>query len=325
MCVNARSCFSISLMVSVVLIVLSGCVAFQPFPNVFRAGDTITLAVGSADGMTKDNIEVRLFYKMTIEEVIDYDTAPYTDLTSNVVEVFKLYPDKTSKAWLSSDAVATSVRSGHGSWLSIIAINLPSTLSDGIGVIKVITDPGIDYPHYNPLVDDIDISVTILPDPDGAPNPLDYAIAGGNPAAGDLSKLKMLSQIVVRPPKPSQDEVFDVYGGIEVKVTAPMTDLLGGQVLDEGLRVIMDPQPDHEASQLSRSWARTGNDFTVYMVSPVGMKYHEARFSIVPLFPDYLYLFSGPPNIQSIKYYDLNGDEVTGPLGFVATKEGSNQ
>ena len=34
---------------------ISGCVAMQPFPNIARSGDTVLVAVGSPDGMTKLN------------------------------------------------------------------------------------------------------------------------------------------------------------------------------------------------------------------------------------------------------------------------------
>ena len=82
--------------VIIALAVLNGCVALQPFPMAGQAGDTITLAVGSADGMNSSNTTVEFF---------PFGTNPNTDpgIPVPVREIVKMYPDKTSHAWLGGD------------------------------------------------------------------------------------------------------------------------------------------------------------------------------------------------------------------------------
>ena len=53
---NIHHCFVIPL-----VILLAGCVATQPFPYAVRAGDTITLAIGSYDGVNKNNLSITYY------------------------------------------------------------------------------------------------------------------------------------------------------------------------------------------------------------------------------------------------------------------------
>jgi len=84
-----------ALVVIAVVWLTYGCVALQPFPTAARAGDTITLAVGSADGMTDSNTTVEFF-----APGVDPDIGPGTLIP--IRSVIKLLPDKASHLWLAS-------------------------------------------------------------------------------------------------------------------------------------------------------------------------------------------------------------------------------
>jgi len=93
-------------LVFVSLLLLQGCVALQSFPMVARSGDTITLAVGSVEGMTKANTS--LIYKPSTG-------APITFLPSSLRAIVPIYPDKRTNAWIASSATLVDELSGHGS------------------------------------------------------------------------------------------------------------------------------------------------------------------------------------------------------------------
>jgi hypothetical protein len=100
------------------LLVLQGCVALQPFPTVARAGDTVTLAVGLAEGMVKATTSVFFTPDGGSEVAIPNE---------NVSAIIRLYPDKRTNAWAASSAIAIDTLTGHGRWLSVMVVDLPST------------------------------------------------------------------------------------------------------------------------------------------------------------------------------------------------------
>jgi hypothetical protein len=52
------------------------------------------------------------------------------------------------------------------------------------------------------------------------------------------------------------------------------------------------------------------------LLSPTGkLRYYEPRFSIVPINnQDQVISFAGTPTITSVRYFDINGNQVAGPL-----------
>ena len=108
----------------------------QTFPGVVRAGDTVTFAIGSLDGLNRSNI--------TVEYYPDSDPANPVDLTRFVRSVMKVYPDKTSQAYwdvtsgygLETLTSQTSL-SGHGPWQSVVVVDLPLTLPSGTGIFRI--------------------------------------------------------------------------------------------------------------------------------------------------------------------------------------------
>ena len=298
-----------------------GCVALQPFPTAARAGDTITLAVGSPDGMTDSNTTVTFY---AAGEDPDVDPGTPIDIRS----VVKLLPDKASVAWLKSgDGI--SRRSSHGPWLTVLVVDLPETLlggTGGDGTIRVTPslsttpgDGGVVYPRLAASPNGLDIPILVLPGT-GSPNPFDYAVTGGSAVEGDLLLIESLPYAVVKPEVLAEGtEQSEASGAIELDVTVPITNLQGGAVLDEGIAVILDYQPQNINNQTNLIWKRSGDNFNIMMVSPVGMYSYEARVSIVPKFPEYLYEISGAPILNSITYYDLNGNlDTSAPAATIS-------
>ncbi len=293
-----------------VLNLLTGCVAVQPFPVAARAGDTITLAVGSPDGMTTSNT--------TVVYVPDSDPLNPIDITSNIRAITKIYPDKTSTAWLGkvgvySDAIPSA--SGHGGWQSVIVLDLPSSLPVGQGKIEVSTGAGVTYPASSKTVNGVEVNMEILAGP-GQSNPFSYFPYSWStsPIPGDLSLLEPGTQALIKMPSP-QGSGGGQYGAIQIKVNAPTTDGSGGSVSTGSIRVVSDDQPTNLISQRQTSWIRDGDLFTVNIVSPnAKLTYPEARFSIVLKGNG---LFTGTPVIESVIYYDADGYVTTGPIPTV--------
>jgi len=295
--------FSISFML---MMLLGGCVAVQPFPNAARSGDTVTLAVGSADGMNEANTVVE-FYPDPVGDPSNFTTIP-------VREIIKIYPDKTSQTWLSDTAVIPR-RSSHGPWLSIVVADLPALPVGTGGVMRVSTNGQVLYPRFAATPNGTDIPMTIL---SGTGTPNDFYFRDSDstdPITGNLGKLGSLFQVIVKPEVPAEGQAEDVsFGAIEMSVTIPIAELGGGVVLDEGIAVVLDDQPQNTLNQTNLIWKRSGDVFDIMLISPKGMYGHEARVSVVPRWPEYLYGVNGTPVLNSITYYNLNGDLHTGPL-----------
>ncbi len=290
-----------TLVVVVAVWLIYGCVALQPLPTAARAGDTITLAVGSADGMTTSNTTVEFF-----APGVDPDVNPELGTPVPVRKVLRLLPDKTSHAWLAS-APSISRRSSHGAWLSILVVDLPTGLPEGSGTIRVATTSEVKYPRFAATPNGLSIPITILAGT-GSPNSFSYSAIDGSSSQGDLLEVESLPHAVIKPEVLAEGSAeSESYGAIELDVTVPISDLGGGTVVDGGIAVILDDQPQNISNQTNLIWKRTGDNFTIMLVSPVGMYSYEARISIVPKFPEYYYQISGTPVLNSITYYDLNG------------------
>jgi hypothetical protein len=296
---------------------VAGCTALQPFPVAARAGDTIMLALGSPDGMTRSNTAVQYVP----------DSDPFIPVDLNIRSIFKLYPDQTSAAWLADTfADGVPIDTAHGPWLTVMAIDLPdsSLLQPGTGNVQVTTSATIG--SFAAPINGLNIPLEILSGV-GQPSPFQYEALSAV-RDGDLSKLEPLPQVVVRPPLGAETPT---YGAIEVKLNVPIINNDGTSASDSAFTVVLDDMArTHQKSQLQSFWARNGDEITVMLVSPkVAMRSWEARFSVV-VFPD-ANPFLGipgstidpakpPPSLISIKYYDSNGAEVSGPVPDVAVE-----
>jgi hypothetical protein len=303
MLIKTRRWRAIAALVLVYLAV-SGCAAVNTFPMAARAGDTVILAVGSPDGMTAGNT-----------------TATFTSDGGSPVpiairSVFKLYPDKTSAAWLDSNARNVENATGHGPWSTMIAVDLPPGLPVGHGVVNVTTS-AVYPPSPARDINTANIGLEILPAA-GTPDPLEYEVAANLPVPGDLSLLEPMRRIVVKPVFTGLGSA--TYGAIEVKVNIP---LLAGFSLPD-LRIIADEKIQTDSNYYTWTY-RSNGDLVVYFVSPTGrLDYSHVYFSIIS--PTIMSVIDeGLFDVNSLSpvvtFYDIDGHVAPGQGTFEVVDE----
>lgn len=282
---------------------LSGCIAIQPFGNYARPGDTITLAVGSLDGMTKANTKV--FF------VPDSSPSTSIDVSSGIRAIFKLYADKGSRVYSPNNNNA-AINFGylyHENWQTVIALDLPTSLPVGPGAMKVQTtvpQPGGAYPDVNT----VPIRMEILAGT-GAPNPLQYETVYGGTLSGSYSDLQTARQALVTPPTSDpQSRWTTPYGAVQLQFNLPLADVNTGTLTENNVRVVTQDITTYTRSKQQMTWSLSGNTLTVLFISANGkMQYYEPRFSIMADSAD----FTGTPTILSVSYFDVNGNVAAGP------------
>jgi len=288
--------FSVLLLVS--LVYLQGCVAVQTFPTVARSGDTVALAVGSPDGMTKVNTTAQFVHADGLIPPIDLP----------IRAIVRLRPDNTSNvALFDSNINSLTGNSRHSAWLSIVVVDLPLGIPPGNGVINITTSAS----YFGPGANDIPIAIEIL-EGTGSANPFNYDFLGNN-KPGDLSSLEPKRQIVIK--SPAHVVASEYYGAAEIKVYAPIRKVSDPSLLvgDGVIRVVMDDNTIHNVdSQTHMNWLREGDYFTVNFISPIGFRHHQVRFSIVLRANNKNQFITSPsPSVVSAIFYDENGNVVT--------------
>jgi hypothetical protein len=293
----------------ILMTMLNGCIAIQPFPNYARSGDTITLAVGPQDGMNKANTQV----------LFTSDAAPSSPLniSSSVRSIFNLFADRGSPVYSpNSDAVINFGYLHREQWLTIVALDLPQDLPTGPATIQVQTtvqqphpvEPGVwaEYPDVNT----VPIRIEILPGT-GAPNPLKYKTIYGGTLSGSYASVQPQRQALVKPPAEDPQGLWGTtYGAIELRISLPLTDLSGGTLTENNIRIATQDITGFTRSKLQTTWSLAGNELKVLFISSSGrIKYYEPRFSIVAENAD----FTATPTILSVDYFDVNGNAVNGP------------
>jgi hypothetical protein len=286
-----------------ILVALTGCVALQPLPHAARSGDTITLALGSVEGMTKSNVTV----------TYTSDSGAAVNLTPNISGLFRMYPSRTSRAAYDTDAATLPWKSGHEAWMMVMAVNLPSGMPVGTGKIRVQCQPQAScvYPWSETHINSIDIAFEVLPG-QGSPNPLVYK-SWIYTATGSLSDLEEGPQLAVRTPYTPFNSPYanEIYGAVQVVLYAPVSD---PGVNNGNIRVVTENMDLATNSQLQTSWKRVGDYITVYLVSPIGMRYFEPRFSVVlrrPYSSAPPTTFTATPRLESAIFYSLDGSTST--------------
>lgn len=299
-------------------IFLNGCTAYKVFPYEAKAGDTITLAVGSPDNMTRANTSATF--------ISESDQGNPVDVTANIRAVFKLYADKASTVYQTTALFTEEIvrTSGHMPWVTIVVIDLPTGLPTGPAKIELSTPAT--YPTIGSHINDLTantqtlvaggyiappIALNILPGT-GTPMVFPYEFGIGWFFTGDLTWLEPQANAQVSPPfQTGNPSGWSTYGAVEIKVNlhtdAPLTDSL--------YRIVADEMSFYTKSQRSVVTGINGNELTVMFISPQGkLQYYEPRFAVVL---DSSVNFSAVPfpvTISSVQYYDLNGTAVTGPL-----------
>jgi len=206
--------------------------------------------------------------------------------------------------------------SGHGSWLIVMVLDLPTTLPTGTGHFSISAAPEVKYPLYSQRFTAIDIGMEILAGT-GSSNTFEYLPFEWNtvPIPSDLTLFESRPKVLIKPNVPPGGGGVG-YGAIEIKVRARAETVDGSLVDISYIRVIADDQSTRLISQSHLSWSRQGDEvYIVNIVAPKNMTFYEGRFEIVlregpvSLEPT---AFVGTPTIESIKYFDLDGNVVAG-------------
>lgn len=286
------------------LALLQGCVAIQSFPTIARAGDTITLAVGTPDGMTKDNVALMF---------TPSNGGTPIDISSGIRSIIKINPDETSGLSLfqAENVQVLENDAGHGAWLSLIVLDLPdeTVLPVGEGVINV--DTTASYSRFSPVVWP-SIGIEILPGT-GEPNQFEYEWGGGS-QPGDLSMLESLTQVVARPNK---FKYAGSFAAAEVKLDIPMQIKSDGSYVNDGLiRIVHDETNATRSKQIQMFWSRSGDVLTVNFLCPsVTMLISDMRFSVVlyaTTTKTSFFEFISPPGpvVNAITVFDADGAAI---------------
>ena len=280
---------------------ISGCVSSNAFSKMARNNDTIILAVGSPDGMTKANT--------TVQFVSDVDGTT-NDLS--IRSLIRIRPDNTSYTATFDQPFIGNIEksSSHSAWLSILVIDLPGGMTVGDGKVHVTTAGtyGLGYG-----VNTETIALEII-EGQGSAASFDYfnGISSGTTISGNLFLLEPLPQVVVRPPlKENWSYLYTEFAAVEIKINVPMQKITGAAVALDDIRVVQDDMTvSNLASQTQMHWSKNGDDITVIFISPTGnMLFFQPRFSVVLDIGNEFITVPGP-SITSITHYDINGDEV---------------
>jgi len=312
---------------------LQGCVAVQSFPTAARAGETVTLAVGSLEGATETNLTATFTPNAT----------PGIQVNLPIRSVFNIYPEKTSDANLSDVTAINNSRyltvwSGHAVWLTVVVVDLPGDLPVGSGKIDIVLGQGVSPVINSKLISDVAIGIDVLP----PVSPGDTPVGGDIPSAapglfqyysdtysslqnGDLNRLKPVKQVLIR-----AVNTGGFYGsGLKVaaaefkfnvqlsSVDSPNVNPDSGvmvireeNIYDYGQSIDWRGNAQTLAAQTQMSYSKQGNILTVNFISVTGeLQERLIRFSIVP-YTATGFDFAAAPNLISIKYFDLNGNEL---------------
>ncbi len=301
----------VGLCLLLVAVVFSGCAATNPLPMAARAGDTITLAVGSAEGMTTNNTTVTF-------TPVDTTIAPSTLPIKNI---FNVYPDReatdywtgvgTGSGWLQFATGGAE----HSPWLTVVVIDLPSGLMNGgsgDGIITVATaatygtEPGYD-------INGKQIYFTVLPGV-GQSHPLQYSVFSSMP--GNLHKLEKAHRIVV---SANSDDAVTLFGAVELRLQFG-ADGPGSGPQKKNFYVVPEDLQFKTKSMRQVSWSvQEGNVLLVTFLSPIGaLVPTELQFSIIPsntvaVSSPMPATFPNDPSLISATYYDVDGNVISGP------------
>lgn len=296
-----------------ILFFLGGCASLAPFPQAARAGDTIALGLGPVENVRKPN--TKIYFES------DTDPGNLIDITSGFRTVFNLYADRTSLAYSPNYGY---VNEGfkyihHEPWETVIALDLPLGLPVGPG--KITYQTTISQPYdlepvttgAYPDLNTITLPLEILPGTGTeGPSLFEYALSSGAKLPGDLNALTPQRQAAVIPPvEDTGGSWVSSYGAIEFSIILPMIDNEGGSVTEDSIRLVAQDVSNFTKSKAQMAWAYNGTVLKVMFLSSSGnLRYFEPRFSVIAETAD----FDGTPTIDSVKYYDVDGNEIfTGP------------
>lgn len=283
---------------------LGGCTLVHTVPLAARPGDTVMIAVGSPNDLTKAN---------TTLSYIPASGSPITIPNSMIRGIFNLYPDKTSAAWLYSNATSIENGSGHGPWTTVLAIDLPGGANDSSGIVlpegpgSLRVNTTASYPEAIPSADGQDIELEILPGT-GTPSSFDYLGFGNTRLQGDLSQLESMRRLEFKPAWTGYDGT-NTYGAVEIKIG-----INSSGINEDDFNIIVDDKiGTQQTRRVYSSWYKTRFELTVYFISPTGkLQYSDVDFSLISTelqrqFEANEQNVSTDITINSVTWYDVNG------------------
>lgn len=278
-----------------ILFSLQACTSLQAFPGAARAGDTISFAVGSAEGMTKDPTNTTAVYVP--------DAGGSYPLT--IRSVFNLYPDKKSSLYQSDSATTFVIdTSNHEAWQTVMVVDLPVDVPVGTGNLHITSTATL--PTISSQINNVPIAMEIIAGV-GEPNDFTYEFGFGASRQGNLSLLEPLPHALVIPPTDNE-----TYGAIEMKIILPNSAAVNRPLTEAEVKVVVDDMTPSTLSNRNVVWRYDGDELLIMLMSPSGsLLAMESRFSIV-LAPRVS--FTGAPVISELNFYDWNGVSVPGPL-----------
>ena len=281
------------------LLVATGCTVVHTIPLSAHEGDTIFVAVGSPDDeINAANTDLSYTPNATGTPIAISDTA--------IDNVFSIYPDKRSSAWLYSNATIVENSAGHGPRTSVMAVTLPA-LPAGAGILEIRTTAV--YSGSIPSPNGKELALEILSGP-GTTSSFNYFGFGGFVQPGDLADLEPLPNLRFAPIWTGYDNT-NLYGAVEVSIAVDKT----GISADDFNIIVDDKIGTAQTRNVHASWRVQRFVTTVYFISPTGkMQYSDVDFSIVST--DFTTANGNviPTNTDiTTTWYDIDGNVTTGP------------
>jgi hypothetical protein len=290
-----------------IFVLLQSCVALNTYPTMARAGDTITLSLGSVDGLDKSRLQI--FYTPQA-------TGVPINISSNIRSVLKVYPDRTSSASMADIWTSQlTVYSGHAMWMNVVVVDLPASLPTGLGYFTVdfASSVRVASTSYVASAESVRINTEILPGT-GIKNDFFYYAANPNPVLaqiGNFTRLEPLPHVVLRPGAATNYASGANHpAAAEFKIKLPVSGNVS--ILDDSeVHVIWDYKPGEDNKQIQLNWSRQLDVITVNVLVPTDLTITEQQmqFSIVinPAMAGNKINIDGTALLQSFRYYDLNG------------------
>lgn len=279
-----------NLLYTILILVLAGCAGTESFNRFARAGDTVAVAVGWRQNLSKENITVEITpapngipvvlgpNDPAIRAVINF----YPDPLSSLLVSPRIGTDLTSSAQLYASLVEANYTGSDKDWSqTVVFLNLPADLP--VGRVNIQISGG---GHTNP-------PSSILQVIEGAGSPSNFSTEGGGLNADQLAALTRVQNATVRlsgatVPHAVQiefrhDADRDTGGAGKAYVVNPRGDIKSSLWWDDGsnLRVILAPNDGRTPSDLA--------DFKFYIAGGVTGLY-----------------------VMDTKAFDDNGNPMTG-------------
>jgi len=231
-----------------------------------------------------------------------------------------MYPDMKSSVLWNGDSNGLNHLTrvtGHFPWLTVLVIDLPNELpagTTGDGIIEVTTTAEYGAAEFD--INTKDIHFTVLPGV-GEHHKLEYYGSDTWIRAGSLDVLEKSHCIEVETTN-TGTAPNTRFAAAEFRLQFPEGDAPG----PDSYYIIAENLEYMTYSRAQLSWRSDGpnDDIVVTFMSPTGeLVPLEMQFSILfwpirPVSQDApRFMPSQSPNMESVVYYDVNGDVTTGP------------